>query len=214
MRDKIGILGSGAVGQSLGNGFLKLGYEVKIGTRDPSKLKDWLKNAGKKASVGSFNEPASYGNIIVLCTKWTGTENAINLAGKENFKDKIAIDVTNPLLFEEEGKAPKLALAYPKSAGVIVQKLLPKAKVVKAFNIVTAAYMCNPKLKEGIPDMFIAGNDEAKKIVTEIASKWGWAVTDLGDIRQSYLLEALAMIWITYGFLNNHWTHAFKLLKE
>src|SRR3989338_4437189 len=166
MRDKIGILGSGAVGQSLGNGFLKLGYEVKIGTRDPSKLKDWLKNAGKKASVGSFNEAASYGNIIVLCTKWTGTENAINLAGKENFKDKIAIDVTNPLLFEEEGKAPKLALAYPKSAGVIVQKLLPKAKVVKAFNIVTAAYMCNPKLKEGIPDMFIAGNDEAKKIVT------------------------------------------------
>ena len=211
---KIGIIGSGTVGQQLGLGFLKSGYEVKIGTRDPEKLKDWLKKAGNSASVGSLKETASFGEIIIICTMWAGTENAINLADKENFKNKIVIDVTNPLVFEEN-EAPKLALSYPNSAGATIQKWLPNSKVVKAFNIVTASYMTNPKLEEGKPDMFIAGNDkEAKKIVSGIISKFGWTVHDLGDINQAYLLEALAMIWITYGFLNNHFTHSFKLLNK
>ena len=108
-----------------------------------------------------------------------------------------------------------MALGYPDSAGETVQKWLHNAKVVKAFNTVTAAYMTNAKLEEGIPDLFICGNDAgAKKTVTEIANQWGWRVTDIGDIKQSYLLEALAMLWIRYGFLNNHWTHAFKLLRK
>ena len=210
---KLGIIGSGTVGQQLGLGFLKLGYEVKLGTRDPEKLKDWLKKAGNNASVGSLKDAASFGEIIIICTMWSGTENAINLAGKENFKNKILIDVTNPLVFENE--VPKLALGYPDSAGATIQKWLSDSKVVKAFNIVTANYMTNPKLEEGKPDMFIVGNDkESKKIVSEIITKLGWSVHDLGEIEQAYLLEALAMIWIRYGFLNNHWTHAFKLLKK
>lgn len=212
---KVGIIGSGLVGQQLSMGFLKLDYEVKIGTRDPEKLKDWVNKAGKNASVGSFKEAAKFGDLIVLCTLWVGVENAINLAGKENFVNKIVIDVTNPLIFEKEGEPPKLALGYPDSAGATIQKWLPNSKVVKAFNIVTANYMTNPNLKDGKPDMFIAGNDaNAKKIVSEIASKFGWPVTDLGKIEQAYLLEAIAMTWIRYGFLNNHWTHAFKLLKK
>ena len=212
---KIGILGSGMVGQSLAMGFLKLNYEIKIGTRETGKLKDWLKQAGKNASAGSFEDAAKFGGIIILCTKWEGAENAINLAGKKNFSGKILIDVTNPLLFEKENEAPKFALGYPESAGLKIQQLLPEAKVVKAFNIVTANYMCNPNLKEGKPDMFIVGNDKkAKDEVKKILENFGWAVSDLGEIEQAYLLEALAMIWIRYGFLNNHWTHAWKLLKK
>ena len=212
---KIGILGSGAVGQALGLGFLQASYEVKLGTRKTSKLLDWQKKAGKKATLGSFEDAAKFGDIVVIATKWIGTENTLTLAGKSNFDNKIVIDVTNPLTFEKEGETPKLALAYPNSGGLTIQHLLPKAKVVKAFNIVTAAYMTKAKLQEGIPDLFIAGNDaEAKKMVSQIASQWGWTVNDLGNIEQSYLLEALAMIWIMYGFRNNHWTHAFKLLKK
>lgn len=203
------------VGQSLANGFLKSGYKVKIGTRDPSKLNEWLGKAGENASIGSFKDAAKFGELVVLATKWTGTKDAIKLAGKRYFSGKTVIDVTNPLLFEKEGEAPKLALAYPKSAGLTVQKWLPKARVVKAFNTVTANYMANPILQEGTGDMFIAGNDkEAKEEVKKIAETWGWAVNDLGNIEQAYLLESLSMIWITYGFLNNHWTHAFKLLKK
>ncbi len=212
--NKIGIIGSGTVGQTLASGFLKSGYEVKIGTRDKSKLNEWVGKAGDKASVGSLQETAEFAELIVLCTKGTAYEEAISLAGKNNFENKIVIDVTNPLLFEEKG--PKLGIGYPDSFGANIQKLLPSSKVVKAFNTVPAHYMCNPKLEEGTPDLFIAGNDiNAKKAVTEIASKWGWtSVIDIGDIEQSYLLEALAMIWISYGVKNNYWMHAWKLLKK
>lgn len=212
---KIGILGSGMVGQSLASGFLKSGYEVKIGTREPGKLKEWLSKAGARASAGSLSEAASFGEIVVLCVKGTEIESAIKLAGNKNFSGKIVIDVTNPLLFEQQNQPPKLSVGFPESNGSRVQKLLSNARVVKAFNIVTSAYMCSPKLSEGTPDMFIAGNDAvAKKMVEDIARGWGWPVTDLGGIEQAYLLEALAMLWITYGFMNNHWTHAFKILKK
>ena len=209
---KVGILGSGSVGQALASGFVKSGYEAMIGTRDKSKLADWLKKT--KASAGSFAEAAAFGELLVLCCKGEAVEDVIKLAGKENFSGKIVIDVTNPLLFEE-GKGPRLFTGYPDSLGARVQRLLPNSKVVKAFNSVTAAYMASPKLQEGVPDLLIAGNDAgAKKKVDSIASEWGWTVHDLGGIEQAYLLEALAMIWIRYGFLNNHWTHAFKLLKK
>ncbi len=215
MTKKIGILGSGTVGQQLALGFLKSGYHVRIGTRDPAKLEEWKKTAGENASVGSFKDAAKFGEMVVIATKWTGTKDAIKLAGKVYFKNKIVIDVTNPLLFEKEGMAPKLALSYPKSAGATVQKWLPKSKVVKAFNTVTAFYMANPNLKEGKPVMFFAGNDnDAKKTVIDIAANWGWDTADMGDINNAYILEAIAMAWITYGSLNNKWTHAFKLLRE
>ena len=215
MVQKIGILGSGMVGKALAEGFLKKGYEVKIGTRDESKLSEWLVGNGKGAVVGHFIDAAEFGELLVLCCKGDAVDDVINLAKEDNFAGKVVIDVTNPLIFEEEGKAPKMDIGFPDSLGKRIQEALPEAKIVKAFNIVTSAYMCNPKLEEGVPDMFIAGDDEeAKNIVGKIASDWGWQVNDLGGIKESYLLEALAMIWIRYAFLNNHWTHAFKLLKK
>ncbi len=214
---KIGIIGSGMVGQQLGLGFLKSGHEVKLGTRHPEKLEAWLKQAGGKASVGSFEDAATFGEMIILATKWAGdaTRSAIELAGKQNFKGKIVMDATNPLMPDGENKPPKLGVGYPQSAGAAIQEWIPEARVVKAFNIVTAYYMANPRLKEGTPTMFIAGNDKSAKLaITDVASKWGWETHDIGGIDQAYLLEALAMLWVRYGFLNNYWKHAFKLLKE
>jgi 8-hydroxy-5-deazaflavin:NADPH oxidoreductase len=212
---KIGILGSGVVGQQLAIGFIKSGHEVQIGTREPEKLKDFLSGHNGKISAVNSSDATKWAEVIVIATKWTGTENAIKLAGIENFKGKIVVDVTNPIVFKEQGKAPVLDIAYPGSAGQHIQNLLPDSKVVKAFNIVTAHYMASPKLQEGTPVMFFAGNDEgAKKTVIEIAKNWGWDVSDLGGIDQAYLMEAIAMTWIRYGFLNNYWNHAFALLKK
>ena len=104
---KAGIIGSGTVGQQLGLGLSRLGYEVKIGTRNVSKLKEWQEKAGEKSSVGSNEEAAIFGEIILLATSWAGTENAINLSGKKNFANKVVIDVTNPLDFSQ-GVPPKL----------------------------------------------------------------------------------------------------------
>lgn len=211
---RIGILGSGVVGQQLGLGFIKSGHDVKIGTREAGKLAEWLKGAGSKASVGSAKDAAEFGEIIVLATKWDGVEAVISTAGKENFKNKIVIDVTNPLKFETAGQAPTLALAFPESAGKQVQTWLPDSKVVKCFNIINAYYMANAAQFDH-PDMFIAGNDaEAKKAVSGIASVWGWDVHDTGKIDQSYILESFAMLWIVYGFSNNHWTHIFKMINK
>lgn len=212
---KVGILGSGMVAQQLGNGFLRIGDEVKLGTRDSSKLNDWLKQAGGTASVGSFEDAAKFGEMIVLATFWAGTENVLTLAGKNNFKGKIVIDVTNPLDFSK-GTPPRFDAGVGNSGGERVQRWLPDSKVVKAFNIVNAYIMISPKRDEGMPDLFIAGNDDkAKASVSSLAKKFGWeSVHDIGDISNAFLLEAFAQLWIAYGFKNNSWGHAFKLLKK
>lgn len=212
---KVGILGSGTVAKQIGTGFINSGNLVKLGTRDTNKLNDWLQSAGSYGSVGSFKEAASFGDIIVIATLWGGTENAINLAGIENFRNKIIIDITNPLDFSA-GVPPKFTASYGNSAGEQIQKWLPESKVVKAFNSVSASIMINPKLEEGNPDLLIAGNDdEAKKKVIDIAQSFGWQnVIDMGDIKHSFWLESFAMLWIEFGFKYNHWTHAFKLLYK
>ena len=211
---KIGILGSGTVGQQLGIGFVKIGHEVKIGTRDSSKLNEWLNSVGNNGSVGSFEEAANFGDFIVIATLWKGTESAIEQSKQENFANKVVIDVTNPLDFSEG--SPKFAVTIGNSAGEIVQRLLPNSKVVKAFNFIGAHIMCNPKREEGMPTFFVAGDDqEAKELVMSFAKEFGWQeVVDMGNIEQAYWLEALAMFWINFGMKYNNWTHAFKLLKK
>ncbi len=212
---KIGVIGSGVVGRQLGIGLSRLGHEVKMGTRNPEKLSDWVKEAGDKSSAGTNDEAAKFGEIIVLATGWEGTENAINLAGKENFHGKIVIDVTNPLDHSKQGP-PRLDASPGSSGGEKIQSWLPDSKVVKAFNTINAYIMISPKRKEGDPDLFICGNEkEAKEFVRDIAREWGWKnVIDMGDISEAYWLEAFAMLWIHYGFINNSWNHAFKLLKK
>jgi len=213
---KVGILGSGIVGQQLGLGFIRLGNEVMIGTRDKSKLNDWQKVAGEKGSVGSFEDAAKFGDVNVLSTFWAGTENAIMIAGAENFSGKVIIDTTNPLDFSN-GPPPKFDASVGNSAGEQVQKWMPGAKVVKAFNTIGAHIMIHPERESGEdPDLLIAGNyDDAKKSVTALAKQLGWkSVIDIGDISQSFFLEAFAHLWIIYGFKFNNWTHAFKLIKK
>lgn len=212
---KVGILGSGDVGLKLGDGFLALGHEVKIGTRNTSKenIVSWIAKNGQKATAGSFEESASFGDLIVLATLWSGTTDAIKLANPKNFAGKITIDVTNPLDFSKG--VPALALGHTNSAGETVQKLLPDAKVVKAFNTVGNPHFFHPNFPGGPPTMFICGNNlDAKKKVTGILSDFGWETVDIGGIEESRLLEPLAMLWINYYFTTNTGNHAFKLLRK
>jgi len=213
---KIGILGSGVVGQALGRAFATLGHDVQIGTRSPddTKLLLWVTETAGKGSVASPEEAARFGELLVIATAWSGTEHAIQLAGPSHFAGKVVIDATNPLK-PMPGGAPTLAVSGTDSAGEQVQRWLPNAKVVKAFNIVGNAHMFRPHFPGGTPDMFIAGNDkDAKRKVTEILKAFGWHVIDAGGIESSRYLEALAMLWIIYGFTTNSWNHAFKLLTR
>ena len=213
---KIGVIGTGNVGYALADGFIKYGHEVMLGSRDISqeKVQNWMQDHGTSASVGSPREATQFGEIVILATPWSGTKNAIDLAGPENFHGKIVIDPTNPLDFSG-GTPPKLSVGKDDSAGENIQRWLPEAMVVKAFNIVGSAHMVDPDFECGPPDMFICGNDKESKIKVEaILKEFGWDSTDLGNIEYARFLEPLAMVWIVYGFNTNSWNHAFKLLKK
>ncbi|HJW08578.1 MAG TPA: NAD(P)-binding domain-containing protein [Holophagaceae bacterium] len=209
----IGILGSGGVAQTLAGGLIAKGHAVKLGTRDAAKLRDWRASAGPQGSVGSFAEAADFGDMVFICTLGSAALEAIGMAGAAFFKDKVVVDVTNPLAFDAGGP-PAFTARLGGSLGEQIQRALPEAKVVKAFNTIAAAIMVNPARQEGIPTLTLAGDDPgAKAAVAELAQAFGWDVADLGGIEMAYWNEALAMIWILYGFKHNHWTHAFKLLR-
>ena len=213
---KVGILGSGDVGQVLGAGFAHLGHEVKMGSRNPSqeRIKAWVEKTKHGVSAGSFAEAAIFGEIAVLATHWAGTENAIRLADPRNLAGKVVIDTSNPLDFSSGG-APKLAIGHTTSAGEEVQRWLPDSKVVKAFNTVGNPHMVNPQFPGGPPDMFICGNDpQAKSTVSGILRQFGWPVIDIGGINGARYLEPLAMLWILHFFDTKNGNHAFKLLRK
>jgi predicted dinucleotide-binding enzyme len=213
---RVGILGTGDVGRALGTGFISKGDEVKLGSRDPGKegLRTWVQKAGPTASAGTNAEAAAFAEVAVLATSWSGTEEAIRLAGPSNLAGKIVIDVTNPLVFRQ-GSPPELALGHTDSGGEQVQRWLPQSRVVKAFNIVGYAHMVHPQFPGGPPDMFICGNDaSAKAAVSEVCTSFGWPVMDIGGIEGARLLEPLCILWVTYGMNTGTWNHAFKLLRK
>jgi len=211
----VAILGNGVVGVALAKGFAGTGARVVFGTRDPNgaKTREALA-AVPGATAASFADAAKAADIAVVALPWPGLKEGVAAAGAGNLAGKLVIDASNPLDVAD-GK-PRLAVGFTDSAGEIVQRLLPQAKVVKAFNTITAGHMVNPKLPDGMPDMFIAGNDEgAKRDVGRVLESFGWRKpVDLGDITASRLLESIAMAWIVYGFTHNHWTHGFSLLGQ
>lgn len=211
---RVGVLGSGDVGRVLAAGFVGLGHEVKVGSRDQEKLRAWAEAAGERASTGSFADTASFGDIIVLATLGVATLEAVRLAGVENFDGKVVIDATNPLDFTK-GMPPTLSVGGTDSLGEQVQRLVPNARVVKAFNTVGNAHMINPQFPGGPPDMFICGNDDAsKKIVAQICEHFGWGVIDVGGIDGSRYLEPMCMIWVLHAIRIGSWNHAFKMLHK
>src|SRR5689334_449889 len=214
---KVGILGSAAVGQALGKAFLAEGHEVMIGTRDTSKesLVKWH-TANATAKLGSFADASGFGELIVLAVSGDVAGKVLELAGQENFSNKVVIDTTNPI-----AKAPpengvlKYFTSLDKSLMEDLQQSFPKAKFVKAFNSVGNAVMYKPKFSGTKPTMFICGNDEgAKKTVTAILDDFGHETEDMGKVEAARAIEPLCMLWCIPGFLRNQWSHAFKLLKK
>ena len=210
---KVGILGSGIVAQSLGAGFLKYNYETMLGTREKEKLKDWQSKhpAGK---LGSFNEAAAFGDIIVLAVKGSAAKGVIeSLKGILN--GKTVIDATNPIAdTAPENGVLKFFSDINMSLMEELQKTAPSVNFVKAFNSIGNAFMVNPSF-EPKPTMFICGNNQnAKNQVTEIIKKFGFEAEDMGMAESARAIEPLCMLWCIPGLLRNEWQHAFRLLKK
>lgn len=93
---RVGIIGSGIVGQVLGAGFLKFGHNVVMGTRTPVNLAEWLKQ-NPKGRIGSFAEATKHAELVVLAVKGTVAAEALRLAGAANLDGKVVIDACNPI---------------------------------------------------------------------------------------------------------------------
>jgi predicted dinucleotide-binding enzyme len=211
---RIGILGTGDVGRSLGRGFIASGHEVKMGARSAGheKAMEWVAEMGEKASEGTFADAAAFGELLVVATLGTANPAVVEAAGPAAFAGKVVIDTTNPLDFSK-GFPPDLAIKGDDSGGETLQRLIPEGKVVKAFNTVNNNFMVKPHFVGGPPDMFIAGEDDAAKAtVGGILKDFGWEVIDLGGIAASRHLEAMCIVWVLACARTGKWNRAFKLL--
>jgi predicted dinucleotide-binding enzyme len=214
---RIGILGTGVVGQAIGSKLIQLGHQVKMGSRtaDNEKATQWVKANGVRASQGTFADAAAFGEILFNCTAGMASLDALRMAGPANLKDKILIDIANPLDFSK-GMPPTLAICNTDSLGEQIQRAFPDVKVVKTLNTMNCNIMVNPSLVPGEHDVFICGNDaEAKRIVTQILKDWfGWkSVIDLGDITNARGTEMLLPIWIRLWGVFGHANFNFKIVK-
>jgi 8-hydroxy-5-deazaflavin:NADPH oxidoreductase len=197
---RIGILGTGVVGKTLGTKLVQLGHDVRMGSRSSGgeKARAWVKEVGGKSSEGTFEEAAAHAEIIFNCTSGLGSVEALNAASARNLDGKILVDVANPLDFSR-GMPPTLSVCNTDSLGEQIQRAFPGARVVKALNTVTATVMVDPSLVPGAHDLFISGNDDAAKTeVTEILTDWfGWKnVIDLGDITGARAQEMYLPLWL------------------
>jgi len=215
---KTGIIGSASVGQALAKAFMQEGYDVMLGTRNTSKP-DVVQFAKDNPNIktGTFEDTADFGDILVLAVAGKVAEEAINDAGVDNFKNKVVIDATNPIANEPpENGVLKFFTNINFSLMEELQRMVPDAKFVKAFNCVGNYLMYKPDFGGTKPTMFIAGNDDkAKATVTGILDAFGWETADMGKAEAARAIEPLCMLWCIPGMLRNEWTgHAFKLLQK
>jgi hypothetical protein len=199
---RIGILGSGQVGQALARGYARHGHEVRIGTRQAEV-------AG--LPTGSPAQVADGAELVVLAVRGSAAVDLVrSLAGE--LDGKVLVDATNPL--DAAAGAPRLFVGHTDSLGEQVQRAAAGARVVKAYNTVGNALMVDPRLPGGPPSMFIGGDDEAAKAtVAGLLRDTGWDVVDLGGIEASRWLEPMCMAWVAHGVRTGTWGHAFRLLR-
>jgi predicted dinucleotide-binding enzyme len=211
----VGILGAGQVAQTLGAGLVAHGHAVMLGTRDQAKLDEWTaEEPGRR--VGSVPDAAAFGEVVVLAVKGSAAADVLRAAGPERLAGKAVIDTTNPL-----GDAPpeKGVLSFftdlDESLMERLQREVPEAHLVKAFNSVGSPRMVDPDFPRGRPTMFICGDDEgAKRTAAELIDDLGWDVEDMGPAEAARAIEPLCILWCIPGFLRNEWTHAFALFHE
>ena len=207
---KVGILGTGGVGRALAEGFAAAEHDVMIGTRDVAVLlartepdqmgrppfSAWSsEHTGVR--VASFAEAGAHGDLLVNATLGAGSIDALRAAGAGDVDARIVIDASNALEFS--GGSAGLFVGLDDSLAERIQREFPAARVVKAWNTMTAALMTNPDLVAGgdhsIP---ICGDDEdARREVARLLEDFGWRdVVDLGDLTAARAMEAYLLLWL------------------
>ena len=198
---KVGVLGTGQVGQTLATKLAEVGHDVKMGSREAGNEKAvaWAEEAGGGASEGSFEDAAKHGELVINATSGEHSLEALQMAGADNLAGKVLIDVSNKLEMGE-GPLPAVIASDKDSIGEEIQRTFPDARVVKTLNTIGSPVMVNPGLVPSAHNLFLSGNDEAAKAeVAELLQEFGWPegyLIDLGDITTARGAEMYVALWL------------------
>jgi NADPH-dependent F420 reductase len=213
---KIGIIGAGNVGGTLGKRWAKAGHDVAYGARDPanSRLAALVRESGPSARAASVPDAARDADVVVLSVPWDGARDAITVAG--DLRGRILIDATNPVPPTAEGLRRGLVIGHTTSGGEQVAQWAGGARVVKTFNTTGWQNMADPIYGSQGLSMLLCGDDaEAKKVVADLARQLGFEPVDVGPLRSARYLEAVAMLWIDMAVFQGFGTNmGFQLVRR
>lgn len=202
---RLGVLGTGMVGVTIGTKLVELGNEVRLGSRFATneRVAAWVARAGARASQGTFADAAAFAEELVFnCTAGVASLDALRSAGADALRVKILIDVANPIV-SGDGSGRLLSVCNDDSLGESIQRAFPDTRVVKTLNTMNCRVMVDPARVPGEHDVFLCGDDAAaKEAVTVLLTEgFGWPrVIDLGDLRAARALEMYLPLWLRlYG---------------
>lgn len=198
---KIGVIGSGNVGGTLGVRFAGAGHSVLFASRRPEseEMRELAARAGNGARATGAAEAVAESDVILLATPWPATREI--LQGLGSLKGKVLIDATNPLLPGLAG----MEYGTTTSGAEQVAAWAPGARVVKAFNTVGFNVMAEPAFGEARAVLFYCGDDAAAKAqVAELAAAIGFDARDAGPLTQARLLEPFALLWISLALVHGY----------
>jgi 8-hydroxy-5-deazaflavin:NADPH oxidoreductase len=194
---RIAVIGTGTVGRTLGAGLAKAGHDVVLGTRDPDATRSRQEWVGVELPLARYAEAGKGAEVVINATSGAGSMEALQAVGADALAGKVVIDVANALDFSA-GFPPSLFVVNTDSLAEQLQRTFPEARVVKAFNIMTAAVMVDPSLVDGETTFLLAGNDaDARATVAALAVDLGWRdVLDLGDLTAARAMEMYLPLWL------------------
>jgi predicted dinucleotide-binding enzyme len=190
---RIGIVGAGRIGGNCAAQLAKGGHEVKLSSRDPSKLEPLAAEIGNAASVGTPAEATEFGEVIVLSVPWDGIDDALERAG--SLEGKIVIDTTN----QYGSVSPP---AEGETAAQHNAARMPGARYTKSFNTVTAAVQAEAAFRPETERLvqWVCGDDaDAKRVVMGLVSDAGYAPVDIGGTADAAVMEMPRRPGAVYG---------------
>jgi len=202
---KIGVLGTGPVGQAIATRLAELGHDVTMGARDPANAvaAEWARGTGARS--GDFAAAALDAELVVNATAGSHSPAVLEQAAPP--PGTVVLDVSNAL-DHSRGLPPVLTVPYDDSVAERLQRAHPETRVVKALNTMNCEVMVHPELVPGPHEVFVAGDDAAAvATVTGLLRQFGWpdqAVVHVGGLSAARGLEAGVLLWVTLRLAVGH----------
>ncbi|WP_299410343.1 NAD(P)-binding domain-containing protein [uncultured Roseobacter sp.] len=192
---KIGIIGAGGIAQIYGRLWREAGHEIMISSRHPGDLHEVASSIGAATRSGTIFEAAEYGEVILLAVNFASIEPALQQI-ETLINGKVVIDATNPLVAREDGP-PRRVIGDDEIAGILMQKRLPGAIIVKSFTTMWTEYVKKQANRNApVTAMpFSTDSADARVTISTLIEDAGLVPVDLGSLVQSRPIDPPSPIW-------------------